>query len=97
MLLTLPSVHVRAGTYDPCIDNEVTVYFNRPDVQAALHANQSGNALPYPWAGCSDTLQYSRCCSAQSAASSSCFTFHGLRPEVHALHTTFCLQPVKNG
>ncbi len=77
---------MRAGTYDPCIDNEVTVYFNRPDVQAAMHANQSGNALPYPWAGCSDTLQYSRYLQpAQSAACLSCFTHHGLRPEAHAL------------
>jgi len=43
-----------AGQYDPCIDNEVQAYFNRPDVQAALHANRSQHALPYgPWQGCS--------------------------------------------
>lgn len=59
-----------AGTYDPCIDNEVTAYFNRPDVQAAMHANQSWNALPYPWAGCSDTLQYSRCCQHSACCTS---------------------------
>lgn len=49
-----------AGQYDPCIDNEVTAYFNQPDVQRAMHANQSANTLPYAWAGCSSILNYSR-------------------------------------
>ena len=49
-----------AGQYDPCIDDEVTAYFNRPDVQLAMHANQSANTLPYAWAGCSSILNYSR-------------------------------------
>ena len=54
--------HVLAGQYDPCIDNEVQAYFNRPDVQAALHANCSEHALPYgPWMGCSTIVQYSQC------------------------------------
>lgn len=46
-----------AGKYDPCIDNEVETYFNRPDVQLAMHANTTG--LPWAWTGCSDHLQYS--------------------------------------
>ena len=50
-----------AGPYDPCIDNETEAYFNRPDVQAALHANRSQHALPYgPWQGCSMIVQYSQ-------------------------------------
>ena len=37
-------------------------YFNRPDVQAALHANRSQHALPYgPWQGCSTIVNYSQC------------------------------------
>ena len=67
------NVHaLRAGQYDPCIDNEVQAYFNRPDVQAALHANCSENALPYgPWMGCSTIVQYSQCARACSAAAAS--------------------------
>jgi serine carboxypeptidase-like clade II len=45
--------------YDPCIDDEVTVYLNKPDVQHAIHANTSGT-LPGPWAGCNELLRYSR-------------------------------------
>ena len=45
--------------YDPCIDNEVEVYFNRPEVQTALHANVSGT-LPGPWVTCTPTIQYFR-------------------------------------
>ena len=49
-----------AGAYDPCVDNEVTAYFNRPDVQAAMHANQTYNQLSYAWTGCSSVVQYSQ-------------------------------------
>jgi len=45
--------------YDPCIDNQVELYFNRPDVQDALHANQSGK-IPGPWKTCNEGLEYSR-------------------------------------
>lgn len=38
---------------DVCISNEVTTYFNRPDVQAAIHANMS-----QPWSLCSSVLKY---------------------------------------
>lgn len=63
-----------AGQYDPCIDNEVQAYFNRQDVQAALHANSSENALPYgPWMGCSTIVQYSQCACACPAAPASVF------------------------
>lgn len=48
-----------AGAYDPCIDNEVAVYLNRPDVQAAMHANTTG-LIPGPWADCTDLVDYSR-------------------------------------
>ncbi|MCO5606827.1 hypothetical protein L7F22_061018 [Adiantum nelumboides] len=48
-----PSIRHFAG-YDPCIGNYAEVYFNRPDVQNALHANLTG--IPYNWTGCSDVL-----------------------------------------
>ncbi|GAB4817359.1 hypothetical protein N2152v2_004405 [Parachlorella kessleri] len=48
----------RAGKYDPCVDDEVTLYLNRPDVQRALHANTTG--LPYPWITCTPQINYSR-------------------------------------
>ncbi|KAJ7559271.1 hypothetical protein O6H91_04G076900 [Diphasiastrum complanatum] len=47
-----------SNSYDPCVDNEVEVYLNRPDVQAALHANVTG--LPYRWIDCSDIVNYSQ-------------------------------------
>ncbi|KAK9808334.1 hypothetical protein WJX73_003210 [Symbiochloris irregularis] len=47
------------GAYDPCVDDEVSTYMNLPEVQAALHVNQSGQ-LPGPWSDCSSYLQYSR-------------------------------------
>ena len=37
------------------------MYFNRPDVQAAFHANSSGNTLHWPWESCSSKVLYSRC------------------------------------
>ena len=54
------SFYVRAEpSYDPCIDNEVEMYFNRPDVQRALHANLTGD-LPGPWQTCTQAIRYSR-------------------------------------
>lgn len=44
--------------YDPCVDNKVEIYFNRPDVQKAMHANVT--QLPYPWTGCSPIVDYSQ-------------------------------------
>jgi predicted aminopeptidase len=44
----------------------VQAYFNRPDVQAALHANRSQHALPYgPWQGCSTIVKYSQCAAGR--------------------------------
>ncbi|KAM0823448.1 hypothetical protein ACQ4PT_070867 [Festuca glaucescens] len=43
------------GSYDPCTERYSTAYYNRPDVQRALHANVTG-AINYTWATCSDTI-----------------------------------------
>lgn len=40
--------------YDPCIENNAELYFNRADVQLAFHANTTH--LAYPWTACSSTL-----------------------------------------
>ncbi|XP_023640643.1 serine carboxypeptidase-like 22 isoform X3 [Capsella rubella] len=40
--------------YDPCTENYAEIYYNRPDVQRALHANHT--AIPYKWTACSDTV-----------------------------------------
>ncbi|CAK9147525.1 unnamed protein product [Ilex paraguariensis] len=41
--------------FDPCSDNYVYAYLNRPDVQKALHANVT--KLNYDWEPCSDVIQ----------------------------------------
>ncbi|CAI8604206.1 unnamed protein product [Vicia faba] len=40
--------------YDPCTERYSELYFNRPDVQKALHANVTG--IPYTWKTCSDIV-----------------------------------------
>ena len=40
----------RLQGYDPCTYDYSVIYFNRPDVQKAMHANTTG--IPYPWTGC---------------------------------------------
>ncbi|CAL9160771.1 unnamed protein product [Musa hybrid cultivar] len=40
--------------YDPCLQTYATVYFNRPDVQKALHANVT--RLSHPWSLCSSSV-----------------------------------------
>ncbi|XP_057767208.1 serine carboxypeptidase 24-like [Salvia miltiorrhiza] len=40
--------------YDPCTESYAEIYYNRPDVQKALHANTTG--IPYKWTACSDPL-----------------------------------------
>lgn len=47
-------MQVRGEAYDPCTFYYSVTYFNRPDVQQAIHANTTG--IPYPWTGCSVTL-----------------------------------------
>ncbi|CAA0828365.1 Serine carboxypeptidase-like 25 [Striga hermonthica] len=41
--------------YDPCTEKYAEIYYNRLDVQKALHANISGR-IPYKWTACSETL-----------------------------------------
>ncbi|XP_051183430.1 serine carboxypeptidase 2 [Lolium perenne] len=43
------------GSYDPCTERYSTAYYNRRDVQRALHANVTGT-INYTWATCSDTI-----------------------------------------
>ncbi|XXG55560.1 hypothetical protein AAC387_Pa03g3205 [Persea americana] len=40
--------------YDPCTEKYAEIYYNRPDVQRALHANIT--KIPYRWTACSETL-----------------------------------------
>ncbi|GLT88888.1 hypothetical protein SLE2022_068970 [Rubroshorea leprosula] len=40
--------------YDPCTERYSKEYFNRPEVQNALHANIT--EIPYPWKTCSDIV-----------------------------------------
>ncbi|CAM6020249.1 unnamed protein product [Sphagnum balticum] len=49
-----PVLSKREG-FDPCSENYAEVYFNRPEVQQAIHANISGE-IPYRWTACSDDL-----------------------------------------
>ncbi|XP_048230958.1 serine carboxypeptidase-like 25 isoform X2 [Ricinus communis] len=40
--------------YDPCTEKYAEIYYNRPDVQRALHANIT--KIPYKWTACSELL-----------------------------------------
>lgn len=40
----------RASGYDPCTENYAEKYYNRPDVQKAMHANVT--RIPYKWTAC---------------------------------------------
>ena len=40
----------RAFGYDPCTENYAEKYYNRPDVQRAMHANTTG--IQYQWTAC---------------------------------------------
>ncbi|CAH8385957.1 unnamed protein product [Eruca vesicaria subsp. sativa] len=40
--------------YDPCTESYANIYYNRPDVQRVMHANQT--AIPYIWTACSDAV-----------------------------------------
>lgn len=44
----------RVSGYDPCTENYAEKYYNRQEVQKALHANVTG--IPYKWTACSDVL-----------------------------------------
>ncbi|XP_042497251.1 serine carboxypeptidase-like 25 [Macadamia integrifolia] len=44
----------RLSGYDPCTDHYAKIYYNRPDVQKAFHANTTN--ISYSWTTCSDSL-----------------------------------------
>uniref|UniRef100_J3LF33 Carboxypeptidase n=2 Tax=Oryza brachyantha TaxID=4533 RepID=J3LF33_ORYBR len=46
--------YMRPAGYDPCTSDYAEVYFNRPDVQEALHANVT--KIGYNWTHCSDAI-----------------------------------------
>lgn len=46
--------HQKPAGYDPCVPEYTEAYFNRKDVQEALHANVTG--IHYNWTHCSDVL-----------------------------------------
>ncbi|CAL5212497.1 unnamed protein product [Lathyrus oleraceus] len=46
---------MRAG-YDPCASDYTELYFNRPEVQKALHANVT--KISYPWTHCSNNISF---------------------------------------
>ncbi|KAL0404173.1 UNVERIFIED_CONTAM: Serine carboxypeptidase 24 [Sesamum radiatum] len=48
-------IRPRFSGYDPCTENYAEKYYNRPDVQKAMHANSTG--IPYKWTACSDVLE----------------------------------------
>ncbi|KAG6424250.1 hypothetical protein SASPL_114665 [Salvia splendens] len=48
------NIYTEACNYDLCTESYTEIYYNRPDVQKALHANTT--AIPYKWTACSDTL-----------------------------------------
>ncbi|CAN6481712.1 unnamed protein product [Victoria cruziana] len=47
--------HRKPAGYDPCLDVYTEAYYNRPDVQKALHANVTGS-INRPWSLCSDEI-----------------------------------------
>ncbi|XP_057790038.1 serine carboxypeptidase-like 40 [Salvia miltiorrhiza] len=46
----------QAINIDPCIDQYVHRYLNRPEVQEALHANITN--IPYDWQACSEVIKW---------------------------------------
>ncbi|XP_048536466.1 serine carboxypeptidase 24 [Triticum urartu] len=44
----------RSNSYDPCTETYAEKYYNRLDVQRAMHANIT--RIPYRWTACSDVL-----------------------------------------
>ncbi|CAM0945120.1 unnamed protein product [Alopecurus aequalis] len=46
--------YMKPAGYDPCTSQYAEVYFNRPDVQLALHANVT--KMGYNWTHCSDVI-----------------------------------------
>ncbi|XP_010549997.1 PREDICTED: serine carboxypeptidase-like 25 [Tarenaya hassleriana] len=48
------SVMKKLAGYDPCTERYAEIYYNRPDVQRALHANIT--KIPYKWTACREGL-----------------------------------------
>ncbi|TYH75944.1 hypothetical protein ES332_D04G051200v1 [Gossypium tomentosum] len=48
------SIFRQLSGYDPCTEKYAEIYYNRPDVQKALHANTTG--IRYKWTACSEVL-----------------------------------------
>ncbi|KAK9691418.1 hypothetical protein RND81_09G195500 [Saponaria officinalis] len=48
--------HKKPAGYDPCASYYTEDYLNRPDVQAALHANVT--KIPYNWTHCSNNITF---------------------------------------
>ncbi|XP_022774586.1 serine carboxypeptidase-like 25 [Durio zibethinus] len=44
----------RISGYDPCTEKYAEIYYNKPDVQKALHSNTTG--IRYKWTACSEVL-----------------------------------------
>ncbi|KAI9117604.1 hypothetical protein K1719_011770 [Acacia pycnantha] len=44
----------RISGYDPCTEHRAEKYYNRPEVQQAMHANVT--SIPYKWTACSNVL-----------------------------------------
>lgn len=49
-------IHRKPSGYDPCTENYAEEYFNRHDVQRAMHANVTG--MKYKWTACRYTFSY---------------------------------------
>ncbi|KAH9323556.1 hypothetical protein KI387_018195, partial [Taxus chinensis] len=49
-------LHNLPSGYDPCLEGYAEAYFNRDDVQKALHANTT--KISYPWTLCSDEITW---------------------------------------
>lgn len=47
-------IHRKLSGYDPCTENYAEEYFNRHDVQRAMHANVTG--ISYKWTACRYSL-----------------------------------------
>lgn len=50
MRLRNSAIRRRSYGYDPCTENYAEKYYNRQDVQRAMHANTTG--IPYKWTAC---------------------------------------------
>ena len=59
--LRRPLADAGSGGFDPCVDREVALYLNRPDVQAALHVTDAAGAAPRRFRLCNPDIRFSEC------------------------------------